>query len=419
MRPRRPRARAPPARSSRRRRRSGRAARSRRARPARARASKRSSTAGDRSASANVAAVTLERRDRPLPRLGGLADVDPPRLRAPTCATSPSGTATARSRQIDVRVLADYAADLGRARPGGKLAPATIARRLSAVRALLRFSLGPGTCPTSRSRRRRGRRLPDAPKAAEVEAILEAARRAGGAARAPQPRAARARLLGGAAQRRGGRSRPRRRRLRAGARPRPQRQGREGPDRAARRGGRPLGRPLPPRGPPRARPRRRRRTLPLRARPPPRHLDAAPPHAAPAPPAPRVRDAPARGRRRPAHDPGAARPLVALDDPDLQPRRAPSACAASTTARTRAHDARPHGARGRSWRCSRRGARRGPSTPTAATSPRCARSSATPSRPRRSTSSSATRPSSAPTGSRPRRSRGAPRRRGRSSATCS
>ena len=32
---------------------------------------------------------------------------------------------------------------LGRARPGGKLAPATISRRLSAVRSLLRFSLGP------------------------------------------------------------------------------------------------------------------------------------------------------------------------------------------------------------------------------------------------------------------------------------
>ena len=43
--------------------------------------------------------------------------------------------------------------------------------------------------------------------------------------------------------------------------------------------------------------------------------------AAPAPPAPRVRDASARGRRRPAHDPGAARPLLALDDPDVQPRR--------------------------------------------------------------------------------------------------
>ena len=54
---------------------------------------------------------------------------------------------------------------------------------------------------------------------------------------------------------------------------------------------------------------------------PPRHVDAAPPRPASTPPAPRVRDAPARGRRRPAHDPGAARPLVALDDADVQPRR--------------------------------------------------------------------------------------------------
>ena len=41
----------------------------------------------------------------------------------------------------------------------------------------------------------------------------------------------------------------------------------------------------------------------------------------PAPAAARLRDAPARGRRRPAHHPGAARPRVAVDDPGLQPRR--------------------------------------------------------------------------------------------------
>ena len=47
----------------------------------------------------------------------------------------------------------------------------------------------------------------------------------------------------------------------------------------------------------------------------------------PPPPAARVRDAPARGRRRPAHDPGAARPRVAVDDADLQPRRRPAPAA--------------------------------------------------------------------------------------------
>ena len=39
---------------------------------------------------------------------------------------------------IDVRVLADWVAELGRTRAGGKLAPATISRKLASVRALLR-----------------------------------------------------------------------------------------------------------------------------------------------------------------------------------------------------------------------------------------------------------------------------------------
>jgi site-specific recombinase XerD len=73
---------------------------------------------------------------------------------------------------IDVRVLADYAAELGRARPGGKLAPATAARRLSAVRALLRATLGRGRVPDVPLATRRGRRLPDVPKEAEVEQVL-------------------------------------------------------------------------------------------------------------------------------------------------------------------------------------------------------------------------------------------------------
>ncbi len=42
---------------------------------------------------------------------------------------------------VDVRVLVDYASELGRARNG--LAPATIARKLAAVRSFLRFTLGP------------------------------------------------------------------------------------------------------------------------------------------------------------------------------------------------------------------------------------------------------------------------------------
>ncbi len=74
---------------------------------------------------------------------------------------------------VDVRVLADYTADLGRARRGQKLAPATIARRLSAVRALVRFSLGPARVPETTFKARAARRLPDAPKLDEIDALLE------------------------------------------------------------------------------------------------------------------------------------------------------------------------------------------------------------------------------------------------------
>jgi site-specific recombinase XerD len=77
--------------------------------------------------------------------------------------------------RVDVRALADYTADLGRARRGRKLAPATIARRLTAVRSLLRFTLGPGHVPDIPLAPRRTRRLPGAPKLREVEELLAAA----------------------------------------------------------------------------------------------------------------------------------------------------------------------------------------------------------------------------------------------------
>ena len=82
---------------------------------------------------------------------------------------------------VDVRVLADYTAALGRTRPGGKLSPATIARRLAAVRSLLRFTLGPAHVPEVPLAPRRGRRLPDAPKPAEVDGLIESAGNGGGA----------------------------------------------------------------------------------------------------------------------------------------------------------------------------------------------------------------------------------------------
>jgi site-specific recombinase XerD len=74
---------------------------------------------------------------------------------------------------VDARVLADYTAELGRGRPR-RLAPNTIARRLAAIRSLLRFTLGAGRVPDAVPGPRRPRRLPDAPKAGEVDGILEA-----------------------------------------------------------------------------------------------------------------------------------------------------------------------------------------------------------------------------------------------------
>jgi site-specific recombinase XerD len=73
--------------------------------------------------------------------------------------------------RIDVRTLADYTAELSRARNG--LAPATIARRLAAVRAFLRSSLGPDRVPETPFAPRRARRLPDAPKPAEVDDLVD------------------------------------------------------------------------------------------------------------------------------------------------------------------------------------------------------------------------------------------------------
>ena len=77
---------------------------------------------------------------------------------------------------VDVRMLVDFAADLGRAEPGRtprRLAPTTIARKLAAVRTFLRFTLGPARVPDARLAPRRPRRLPTAPKADELERELD------------------------------------------------------------------------------------------------------------------------------------------------------------------------------------------------------------------------------------------------------
>jgi site-specific recombinase XerD len=75
---------------------------------------------------------------------------------------------------VDVRVLTEYAAELGRQRP--KLAPASVARKLSAVRSLLASALGPARVPDVALAPKRARRLPSAPKATEVDSLLEGLR---------------------------------------------------------------------------------------------------------------------------------------------------------------------------------------------------------------------------------------------------
>ena len=78
-----------------------------------------------------------------------------------------------RLEDVDVRVLADYVTELGRARPR-KLAPATIGRKLAAVRAFLRHALGAERVPDGSFAPKRPRRLPDAPRPQEVDGELDA-----------------------------------------------------------------------------------------------------------------------------------------------------------------------------------------------------------------------------------------------------
>ena len=77
-----------------------------------------------------------------------------------------------RLEDVDVRCLADYAAELGRA--ARRLAPTTIGRKLAAVRAFLRHALGPERVPDASFAPRRPHRLPDAPRPEEVDGELEA-----------------------------------------------------------------------------------------------------------------------------------------------------------------------------------------------------------------------------------------------------
>jgi site-specific recombinase XerD len=82
----------------------------------------------------------------------------------------------ARIDDVDAAKLAAYAAELASARAGRqprKLTRATIARKLAAIRGLLRAELGPGRVPDSQVGPRRARRLPATLKTEEVDAVLE------------------------------------------------------------------------------------------------------------------------------------------------------------------------------------------------------------------------------------------------------
>ena len=76
---------------------------------------------------------------------------------------------------VDVRAFVEYASHLGAARPGrrpSRLAPATIARKLAAVRAFLRHALGAARVPNASVAPRRTRRLPETTRGADLDKEL-------------------------------------------------------------------------------------------------------------------------------------------------------------------------------------------------------------------------------------------------------
>ena len=302
-------------------RRPGPAGRSRRERRALRGVSSGRPSAGDPIARARTSGGDLRSRNRAVPRRCGHQRRDAPRLRGRPARVRGTGTA----RQPDRGRRRPRARRLGhRARPRpARRAARTGDDRPEARRPCARCSAsrsGPSACPDG----------PFAPKRrAPAARRAEAERGRGHRRRARRRRAARrcatrrssssSTRPGCAARRRSGSTSATSTSSRSSSTSGSARAARIASCRSARRP-RPR-RALPARGAPAARPRRRERALPLGARPPARHVDAAAARPPPAPPAPRLRDAPARGRRRPAHDPGAARPRLPLDDADVQPRR--------------------------------------------------------------------------------------------------
>ena len=76
---------------------------------------------------------------------------------------------------FDAHAFAEYASELAADRPGRRprrLSEGTLARKLAAVRSLLRHALGPGRVPDLAISGRRRRRLPHAPRPEETDALL-------------------------------------------------------------------------------------------------------------------------------------------------------------------------------------------------------------------------------------------------------
>ena len=223
---------------------------------------------------------------------------------------------------VDRRVLSDWVAELGSGREPARVR-ASISRRGSRAvsGSCMRFTFGPPRVPDASLAPRRARRLPDAPKTAEIDELLELV---GG----DSPLALRNRALLELLYSAGLRSQEAvtldlvdvdfdREVVHV--------RGKGGKERvvplgeeAALQLARYLqtGRPALAAGANDA-------ALPVRARPAPRHEHGATAASPSASPPPRLRDPPPRGRRRPARHPGAARARVAVDDADLQPRRRP------------------------------------------------------------------------------------------------
>jgi site-specific recombinase XerD len=130
------------------------------------------SSAGDGTAGAKSARVTTEAAIDRFLEHGGLATSTQRAYRVDLEAFARwlEGRLLALD-DVDARVLADYVSELGRGRE--RLAPASIARRLAAIRSCMRYSFGRERVPEVALGSRRTRRLPDAPKLAEIERIVE------------------------------------------------------------------------------------------------------------------------------------------------------------------------------------------------------------------------------------------------------